>query len=174
MAQENMQVDLDELIKLETINDNCSALKIIFTDIVHHHPPILDKLSTYIYTDEQDILSNRQAISLNFIGLYLNYITSTEHNNRRNFRSLLSPVVFDSLESITQYNIYRLTKSLNNPQVLTFAFEEASRICLEDRTKQTFDDDMLSDLLQATNLDNTAASTYLDSLASRLSELRLR
>ena len=172
MAEENMEVDFDELIKLETINGNCSDLKRIFEEIVHYHPSILEKIASYSNTDEQQILSHRATISKNFMDLYINYILS-EDNTERNFRCLLSTIVFEQLDGITQYNIYRLTKSLNNPEVLTFAFNEATKICVADRTKRTSDDDMLSNLLESTNLNKTAADNFLDDFIKQLEEMSL-
>ncbi len=168
-----MEVDFDELIKLETINTTCSGLKRIFEEISHYHPSILEKIASYRNTNEQEILSHRAEISLNFMDLYINYILS-EENTERNFRCLLSTVVFEHLDTITQYNIYRLTKSLNNPQVLTFAFDEATQICLADRKKQMTDDDMLSGLLESTNLNKSAADNFLDEFTKKLREMRLQ
>ena len=104
--------------------------------------------------------------------MYINYILS-EDNTERNFRCLLSTIVFEQLDGITQYNIYRLTKSLNNPEVLTFAFNEATKICVADRTKRTSDDDMLSNLLESTNLNKTAADNFLDDFIKQLEEMSL-
>jgi len=173
MADENMEIDFDLLLKEKLIEDNCSKLKSTFSEIVHYHPAILEKISSYRNADEREILSHKVSISLNFMDLYINYILTSE-DNQRNFRCLLSTVVFEQLDGTTQYNIYRLTKSLNNPLVLTSLFTDAINICIEDRTRQRIDDDVLSSLMDASSLDKTAADTFLDSLEESMGRMRMR